>query len=279
MLIVLFALLGLFAGILINRAADNLPPPHRRSVLETPRCPYCDTPRIPVEQVGTLAFVLRRDKCHNCTAPLSLRAPLVELATALLFAFLTARYDFNLYQVLVCLITAVLVLITVIDLEHKLILNVVVVPATLLALVASPIVLTGPGATLANLQWDRIPFALLGAGVGYLITFIMYWFGKLFVMVVNRGRTNKITTVAFGFGDVRLGGLLGALISFPAIFYALIYAVLLGGVGAILAIVLRSFRKGGYSAFTAIPYGPYLVISGWAFLIFGKELFLWIYGG
>ena len=78
---------------------------------------------------------------------------------------------------------------------------------------------------------------------------------------------------------MRLGGLLGALISFPAIFYALIYAVLLGGVGALLAIVLGSFRKAGYSAFTAIPYGPYLVLSGWAFLVFQRELLAWILGG
>lgn len=278
MLIVLFALLGILVGILINRGANNLPPPHRRSVLETPRCPNCDTPRTLVEQFGILSVALRRAECRNCAAPLPLRAPIVEIVTAALFAFLAARYSLNLYAIIICFFTAALILITVIDLEHKLILNVVVIPATLLALLAAPILMPGADATLTDLRWDRILFSLLGAAVGYLITYIMYWFGKLFVILVNRNRKNKINTVAFGFGDVRLGGLLGALIGFPSIFYALIYAVLLGGIGAILAILLRSFRKGGYSAFTAIPYGPYLILSGWAFLVFQRELFTWIYG-
>lgn len=277
-MIFIAALIGILIGILVNRGADNLPPPPRRSLLETPRCPYCDSPRAPLEQFGIAAFALRRDKCHQCGAPLRLRAPLVEIVTGALFAFLAARYSFNLYLVIICLFTAVLVLITVIDLEHKLILNVVVLPATLLALLTSPIVLGGPNVTLATWNWNRVVLSLLGLGVGYAMTLAIYFFGILFVRVINRNRKTKINTVAFGFGDVKLAGLLGALIGFPAIFYALIYAILLGGIGAVIALVLRSTQKGKYTAFTAIPYGPYLVLAGSAFLIFGNELLAWIIG-
>lgn len=278
MLIPLSALFGILVGILLNRAANNLPPLHRRSLLESPHCPKCDTPRTPREQFGILSLVLRRTGCHNCSAPLGLRAPIVEIVTGGLFAFLSARYSFNLYLVIIWLFTALLILITVIDLEHKLILSVVVMPATLLALAASPIVYEGVNFTLDNIRWNDVLFALLGAGFGYAVTLVFYWFGIFFVRVVNRNRRNKINTVAFGFGDVRLGGFLGALIGFPAIFYALIYAVLLGGVGAIIAILLRTLQQGRYSAFTAIPYGPYLVISGWAFLVFKPELLAWLLG-
>lgn len=278
MFITIAAITGILIGILINRAADNLPPPHRRSLWETPRCPFCDTPRTLLEQWGIVSFALARDRCHNCSAPLRLRAPLVEFVAAAVFAFLAFRYSFSIYFVIICLFTAVLILITVIDLEHKLILNVLVLPATLLALLASPILFGGPAVTWDTLRWDRILLALLGAAVGYALTLFLYWFGKFFVQFVNRGRKNKVTTVAFGLGDVRLGGLLGALVGFPAIFYALLYAVLLGGIGALGAILLRAAQQGHYSAFTAIPYGPYLVISGWAFLIFNRELLTWLMG-
>ena len=161
--------------------------------------------------------------------------------------------------------------ILVIDVEHKLILNVVTVPATLLALAVSPIVLGGAGTTIDNLNFRLILLALVGAVVGYAITYGIYFLGILFLRIVNRNRTTKINTVAFGMGDVKLAGLLGALVGFPAIFYVLIYAILLGGVGAILAILLRIVQRRGYSAYMAIPYGPYLILAGWGVLIFGSR--------
>lgn len=278
MFILLYALFGLFVGIIINRAADNLPPPARRSLLVTPRCPYCDTPRRIVELSGILSFILRRDKCHNCAAPLRLRAPLVEIISAALFAMLANRYPFGVYLVSITFFTVILLLIAVIDIEHKLILNVVSMPATLLALIASPIVLGGADATLATLDLNTLKWSLLGAMVGYAITLGIYYLGVLFLRILNRGRAHKLNTVAFGMGDVKLAGLIGALIGFPAILYALSYAILLGGVGAVIAIFYRIITRRGYSAFMAIPYGPYFILAGSAFLIFGPEVWARIWG-
>lgn len=266
--VILMALLGGLVGVLINRAADNLPPPERRSLLETPRCLYCNSERILMEQVGVLSFGLGRDKCHHCGAPLRLRAPLVEIATAVAFAFLAGRFPTGVYSIAVCFFTAVLVLILVIDIEHKLILDVVTFPATLLAVGASPFLSGGAEANLADLNLGLVFPALIGAVVGYVMTYGIYLLGVLFVNIVNRGRTAKVSTVAFGMGDVKLAGLLGALVGFPTIFYVLIYAILFGGVGAIIAIGIRIVKRRGYSAFMAIPYGPYLILAGWGFLVF-----------
>lgn len=267
MIPILFALIGILAGMIINRAADNLPPPARRSLLETPRCPYCNAPRTTPEQFGILSFALRRDKCHQCSAPLRLRAPLVEIAAALLFAFLAAQFPLGIYLIAVCFFTAVLLLIAVIDIEHKLILNVVSLPATVLALLTSPVVLGGAESRLDNLNLGAFLLALLGAVIGYALTYGIYFLGIVFLQIINRGRRVKINTVAFGMGDVKLAGLLGALVGFPAIFYVLIYAILLGGVGAATVIVLQIVRTRRLSLGTAIPYGPYLLLAGWAFMI------------
>lgn len=263
-----FAGLGILAGMLINRAADNLPPPARRSVLETPRCPHCDASRSALEQFGILSFALRRDKCHRCGAPLRVRAPLVEIAAGALFAFLAIRIPLSIYLSLVCFYTAILLLIVVIDLEHKLILNVVSLPAVVIALVTSPIILGGADSTLDHLNFGTVVLALIGAAVGYGLTYGIYFLGTVFVRMANRGRRVKIDTVAFGMGDVKLAGFLGALVGFPAIFYVLIYAILLGGVGALIALAVEMVRYRRLALGMAIPYGPYLVIAGWAFLVF-----------
>ena len=275
-MLLLFILLGIFTGILINRMADNLP--WERAAFATPHCAHCSTPRARIQFSGIVAFLARRDKCQNCGAPLALRAPLVEIATAFLFAFLANRYPFGAYLLLVCFFSAVLVLIAVIDIEHKLILNVVSLPATALAFIVSPILLGGPDATLESIKWNRYWISLLGIVTGYALTLAIYYLGIVFLKLVNRGRAQKINTVAFGMGDVKLAGLLGALIGFPAIFYALIYAILLGGVGAVIAIAFRMLTRRSYSAFMAIPYGPYLILAGGAFLIFGSALLQRIMG-
>lgn len=263
---------------MLNRAADNLPPPARLPLWETPRCPHCGSTRLLLEQVGILAFVLRRDHCHACGAPLSLRLPILELFTAALFGWLAGREPFSLYLILLSFFTAILLLIAVIDLEHKLILNVLCLPATVLALLASPIILAGQAVPPEQLQLSLIGVSLLGAASGYLITLGIYGLGALFVRLVNRRSKERVNTVAFGMGDVKLAGLLGALIGFPAIFYGLVYAVLLGGVGALVVLVWRMARRQGYSAFMAIPYGPFLIAAGWAFLVWNPELLNWILG-
>lgn len=268
LLILIFSLVGIFVGVLLNRAADNLPPPARRSFLETPRCPYCNSPRPPVEQFGIVSFALRRDKCHQCSAPLKLRAPLVELGTGALFGFLASRFEFGMYLLALAFFTAILILIAVIDLEHKLILNTVSLPATIAALVASPVVLASPNGILNQLNWNLIILSALGAAVGYAITFGIYWLGVLFLQIVNRNRATKIDTVAFGMGDVKLAGLLGALVGFPTIISVLVWTILLGGVGGALIIVFQYVRRGSFARDTVMPYALYLILAGWAYMVF-----------
>lgn len=270
MTILVFFLLGILAGVIINRAADNLP--YARSLWAVPQCRHCNTPRARIQVSGVLSYILRRDKCAQCGAPVSFRAPLVEIGAAALFAWLAMRYPVSAYLFAVCFFSAVLLLIAVIDIEHKLILNVVSLPMTALAFLLAPILLGGSDLTLETLTLKPYWLSVLGIVTGYALTLGIYYLGVLFLRFINRGRAQKINTVAFGMGDVKLAGLLGALVGFPAIVYVLIYAIVLGGIGAILLILIRVATRRSYSAYMAIPYGPYLILAGAAFLYFGNEL-------
>jgi leader peptidase (prepilin peptidase)/N-methyltransferase len=188
----------------------------------------------------------------------------VELGTAILFGFLWYLYGLGGawgYLLPYTVYVAILVLVLVIDLEHKLILNVVMYPAWGLAFLGS---LLHPRPYFYRL-------ALLGGVTGFAILLLVYWMGKVFVQVASRVRGKPIHAVAFGFGDVRLGGFMGLVLGFPSVLNAIFLAVLLGGLVGLAYWFVRAVILRRYSLFTAIPYGPYLVLGTMVFMFFGPR--------
>ncbi len=247
----LFALLGLLIGAIINRAADNLPA--RRSLIDAPHCPYCDTLRPVLDQIAVLSYLLFRGRCPSCQAPIPFRAPIVEITNALAFAFLYARDGATILLLLDLIYTDIFLLIFVIDFEHRLIFNAIILPAILLALLASP--------------WSRFGLerSLMGGAVAFVAVLGIYFFGVIF----SRVRHINIPGGVFGQGDVKLATFMGIVTAFPNVINAILYAILLGGVGAILFIAYQLIvhRRLGLTA--AIPYGPFFCIAGWVMMIFG----------
>ena len=251
-MIALYAFLGFLVGVFLNLCADQLP--RWRRLRWLPFCPYCEQPRPAWAWTSTLAYLRFKPACQQCGAPISWRHPLVELGTAALYAFLWYRYALSGEMVLLALYTlysTIFVLVLIIDVEHRLILNVVMYPAWALALLGS---LVHPTPSFYRL-------ALLGFVLGFGLLFLIYWGGELFVRVLGKLRGKPINAVAFGFGDVRLGGFIGLVLGFPDVLKALLLAILLGGLGGLLFWFVRAVILRRYSLFTAIPYGPFLVLG------------------
>lgn len=251
----LFALLGLLIGAIINRAADNLPA--RRNLIDAPHCPYCDTPRPVLDQIAVLSYLLLRGRCPNCHAPIPFRAPIVEIANALAFAFLWTRAGATILLALNLIYTSIFLLVFVIDFEHRLILNVVILPAILFAAVASP--------------WSRsgLEPSLIGGAVSFAIVLGIYFFGEVF----SRLRHINIPGGAFGQGDVKLAAFMGVVTAFPYAIFAIFVAILLGGIGAILFIAYQLIVHRRLALTAAIPYGPFFCIAGWVIMVFGLSPF------
>jgi leader peptidase (prepilin peptidase)/N-methyltransferase len=149
-------------------------------------------------------------------------------------------------------------LVTVIDLEHRLILHPVSLAGVILALPT--------GIWLHGL----VP-TLLGGAAGFVIMLGLYYLGSLLARLLARWRGDKIDNEALGFGDVNLSGVLGLLLGWPAILAGLVLTILIGGVGA-LAVMVVARVQGKYRPDLAIPYGPFLVISAAALLFFRQFL-------
>lgn len=144
--------------------------------------------------------------------------------------------------------------ITVIDIEHRLILH--------------PVSLTGAAFGLGLGLWlNGLTKTLLGGMLGFGIMFGLYLFGILFVRAVSAIRGRSVGDEALGFGDVMLSGVLGLILGWPAVGACLLIAVLLSGFSSLIFILALLVAR-RYSSFMAIPYGPFLVASTMLILFF-----------
>jgi leader peptidase (prepilin peptidase)/N-methyltransferase len=219
-----------------------------------------------VAWLGVLAFLLGR-RASPSGAKLSWRYPAVELSAAALFVLtaLTAgqREGVNTLQLLFFLVyMAIFVLITVIDLEHRLILFVVIIPSYAIALLDSVTTTFRPD----------LGQALLGAAIGFGIFFLVYLGGFLFTKIMGRMQGEEITEVAFGYGDVMLITLSGLILGAGPLLLTMFITVFLGAAGAILYLVVRRMRGKHVSAFTPLPYGQYIVIATVLMLLFSEQM-------
>jgi leader peptidase (prepilin peptidase)/N-methyltransferase len=151
-------------------------------------------------------------------------------------------------------------IVVVIDLEYKQIFNLL----SLLGAIAGLIT----GTFLYGL-----PKTLLGGVVGFVIMLVLFWLAGVFVKIIGRLRGQVIEEVALGFGDVTLSGVLGLFLGFPGVLGGLMLTVFIGGaISLIYLLIMTLLRR--YRRFTALPYGPSLVMGAiiWYFLrgiIFG----------
>jgi leader peptidase (prepilin peptidase)/N-methyltransferase len=195
-------------------------------------CPYCGKTIQPWENIPLVSFALLGGRCSICKKPISLQYPLVEAITALLTLSLWLRWGLSLEFVFYLAFTSILVVSSFIDLSHMLIPEVLVLPGIALGIVLH-VVEGGLVSCLAGLG--------LGAG---LILLIRLAGGALYQREV------------MGFGDVELGGLIGAFLGLKYTFVAILLAALSGSLAG--GAYLLFSRKGRQMP---IPFGPFLSLG------------------
>jgi leader peptidase (prepilin peptidase)/N-methyltransferase len=242
-------LLGWLSGWLVNILADVLPFSRKFS---HPVCPVCQA------KFKWTDYLLFRN-CTNCGKRRSLRMLIVQavmtVAPVLIWIFPGQTLPFPLAFILL----VYLVVILVIDLEHRLILHPVSIVGAVLGL-GIGIFLRGQNSITYG-----ITSTLLGGAAGFGVMLVFYFIGELFVKRMAKTRGLSSNEVALGFGDVNLSGILGLLLGWQAIFACLFFAILAGGLVS-LVIILGMLIAKKYKAFTAIPYAPFLILSAIYFL-------------
>ena len=249
-----FALLGLAVGSFLNLCIDRLPK-DKSIVRPGSHCDSCNQSLKAVDLVPVFSYIWLKGRCRYCGARIPLRSPVVEFATAAIFAFLAWHYGLSLELAFAVIYAGIFIVIFAIDLEQELILNIVVFPAMILAFAFSffwggfeelwPKI--GPGFVLS---------ALLGGAVGFVLMLLPY--------LLTRGR-------GMGYGDVKLAAFIGLMSGFPLVLVALLVGIIAGGLVAVFLLLSRMVK----SRKAAIPYGPFLAVGAMVALIWGDKIFHW----
>ena len=245
-MIVAVAALGLACGFLVNLLADNLP--HRQPI-QSPHCPACGAPRETANWLAILALIRFRLRCPYCGTRRAWREVVIELSLIVIALWLYFRNPPPGVFWPALTVATIFTLIVVIDVEHRLILHVVSVPSGILILIMNSL---DPSRGFIK--------SLAGGGAGFIFVLCMYLLGGIFGRHIARARGNGEDEVAFGFGDVMLGTMLGLTVGWPGIILALIFAVFAGGVFSLFYMLVMTLRD-RYDAFQPIPYGPFLIFG------------------
>ena len=222
---------------------DPAPRPAYNLLVPRSLCPACQTPIRLLHLLPLLGWLLARGRCAACGVAIPTRYPLVEALTALLFALAALKFGFGWTLGAAMLVTAVLVALTFIDFDTQLLPD----PLTL------PLMWAG---LAASLPAGRAPDALLGAIVGYLALWSVYWAFKLV--------TGK---EGMGYGDFKLLAALGAWLGWQALVPIVLIASVAGAVAG-----LAMIARGVNARDTPIAFGPWLAIAGWLVMLWGEEL-------
>jgi len=228
-------------------SAEGEPAPHTPYNLIVPRsaCPHCNHAISAWENIPIVSYLLLRGKCKGCGAAISPRYPIIEAISGILCAYAAWHFGFGLAAVGALLLIWALLALTAIDFDTQLLPDDITLPLLWAGL-------------LLNLfgVFTNLPSAVLGAVIGYLALWSVYWLFKF--------TTGK---EGMGYGDFKLLAALGAWLGWQMLPLIILLSSL---VGAVIGITLIVALKHGRNI--PIPFGPYLAGGGLIALFWGQTL-------
>lgn len=288
-LAVIFGLLGMALGSFLNVCIDRLPA--GKSLVSPPsHCDGCGRKLSTADLFPVISYLVLRGRCRYCGARIPVRVPLVEAGSGILLAFLFWEFGLTFTFAVTGFFSLVLLLDAVIDLEQRLILNIITYPVALIALLVG---YYGP-------SWQLLFFS----GYCLLLLFVatlkprdkvtvqvVVWAGLATVLLIEvlmpgHGDFNVliggaiglgilmipaiVTRSGMGMGDVKMAGMIGLMVGFPLVFVAILGGIILGGLTAIILVLVK--RKGLKDM---VPFGPFLSLGALVTFLYGQQILNW----
>lgn len=240
------------SGSFVNMVADRLPARQRLTILH-PSCNACRRPRLKLDLFPILSCLWSRRKCKHCTAPISPRVFTVEIIIPLLFTVTYLQHGISIESILISTMIALLITVAVIDLEHRMIPNRILLPSAATLLILSPFwnELGLPRTILGDSGFVASFINSLLSGTGSMLTFLAI---------------SMLRPHSMGGGDIKFVGLIGLLLGFPGIFLAIMSAFFMGGA---VAIALLTFWRKSYK--DMLVFGPFLSVGALIVLLINVD--------
>ena len=208
-------------------------------------CPHCKHKLSPFDNIPVLSWLTLHGRCRYCKTAISWQYPLVELLTALASAVVAWKFGFGWPLAAALLLTWTLIAASGIDVRTHLLPDQLTLPLLWLGLLISLVPLFVAPST-----------AIIGAAVGYLCLWCVFWLFKL--MTGKEG---------MGYGDFKLLGALGAWMGAASLLPIVLLSSLIGAIVGGITLAVQ-----GRDRSTPIPFGPFIAAAGWTWFVFGDTL-------
>jgi len=266
-LLYIFAFLfGAIVGSFLNVCIFRIPL-GKSLISPSSRCPQCKIAIKAYDNIPILSYFLLGGKCRSCKAPISPRYPLVETMMALFSVFLMLKFGLSASFFISFILISSLVVVSFIDLDHRIIPDTISLPGIILGLLASFMKPAGQndflvrfvfrtvkgGINMATL--DSLLGIFIGGGLLYAVAVLFYWVTK---------------KEGMGGGDVKLLAMIGAFLGWTSTVFTIVVSSLIGSIVGVALMV----AKGADSKY-AIPFGPFLSMGAVIYLFFGREIIRW----
>jgi leader peptidase (prepilin peptidase)/N-methyltransferase len=220
------AIVGSFLNVCIFRL-----PAEASIVKPRSQCPYCHHPIRNRDNIPLISFIILRGKCRDCGGKISWHYPLVELITALLALLLFLKFGLTLNFLIFFIFTAVLIVITFIDLDHQIIPDILTLPGIPIFCLAAIFLLKIP--------WlEALLGLLIGGGILFMIAFV-------YELISRRE--------GMGGGDIKLLAMIGGFLGWKSLIFILLFSSFSGAMVGITAMIIKK-QDMKY----AVPFGPFL---------------------
>ena len=248
---VLGAIIGSFMNVCIYRMPRGL-----SVVVPSSRCPSCENPIKPWDNIPLLSYLFLGGRCRYCKARISFRYPFVEGLNALFYVAVLWRFgpegDFPLY----CFLCSALIVITFVDLDFQIIPDRITLPGIVIGILAGSLLLPDPFMRADALG---VRASLIGAVSGFGFYYLVAWLS----LVILRKE-------GMGGGDIKMMAMVGAFLGWKAVILTTFLGSLAGSVVGISLMIAKGREKG-----SLLPFGPFLSVGAVISLFFGQEILRW----
>ena len=237
------ALLGSFANVIIVRW-----PLEESIVSPRSKCRSCNKQILNRDNIPVLSWILLRGKCRTCKSKISIQYPIVELTMAFLFALMYLKVGVSITLVEYLVFVFGLLTISVIDLKHLLIPDIISIPGILIGVLGS---LINPEREFL----DSLIGVILGGGI--------FWVAGSAYYLVRKEH-------GIGGGDIKLLAWIGAVLGWASVPFVILFSSVIGTIVG-LGVIIKT--KGGMRSM--LPFGPFLAVAGIVYILVGEQISRW----
>lgn len=244
-----FTLVGFIFGLMVGSFANvciSRLPKKQSVVFPASHCPKCNKPIHVTDNIPLISYILLKGQCRNCQQKISIIYPAIELLTGLLMAAVFYRFGFSIECLIYAIVVPALVIITVIDIEHQIIPDVITLPGIIFGLIAG---------SYMHGMWDSFLGLLLGGG--------MFW-------LLAEGYFRLRGKMGMGGGDIKYIAAAGALMGWVQVLFIIFVGALAGGIFGGIGMGVKKLNF-----LSRIPFGPFLALATLISIFFGDAIVDW----